>query len=308
MIRKRTSYSNLAKYINKNGIDLVYIRNDHNANPFLIRLFKKLKKSGVKLVMEIPTYPYDQEYTGLGFAMQMQLKVDKFFRNRLARYVDRIITFSQDQQIFGTPTINISNGIDFDAIKIKSRTSTDHKVIRMIGVADIHAWHGYDRVIAGLAEYYKKPHHVKIYFDIVGGGVPGILDGLKDAVVRNSLDEYVTYHGPKFGEELDRFFEDADLAIGSLARHRSNIFNIKTLKNREYAARGIPFVYSETDEDFENMPYIMKAPADESPLDIQSVIDFYQTVDLKPEDIRKSVVHSLSWKKQMEKIIEQINA
>ena len=66
------------------------------------------------------------------------------------------------------------------------------------------------------------------------------------------------------GKELDELFDLADFAIGSLARHRSHIDKIKTLKNREYAARGIPFIYSETDEDFDRMPYILKAPADES--------------------------------------------
>lgn len=38
-------------------------------------------------------------------------------------------------------------------------------------------------------------------------------------------------------EELDELFNEADFAIGSLARHRSGIDKIKTLKNREYAAR-----------------------------------------------------------------------
>ena len=58
------------------------------------------------------------------------------------------------------------------------------------------------------------------------------------------------------GKELDELFDLADFAIGSLARHRSHIDKIKTLKNREYAARGIPFIYSETDEDFDRMPSI----------------------------------------------------
>lgn len=64
-------------------------------------------------------------------------------------------------------------------------------------------------------------------------------------------------------------FNQCDFGIGSLGRHRSGIDKIKTLKNREYAARGIPFIYSETDEDFEQMPYVLKAPADESPIDIK---------------------------------------
>ena len=47
------------------------------------------------------------------------------------------------------------------------------------------------------------------------------------------------------GEELNELFNRADFAIGSLGRHRSGIYNIKTLKNREYAARGLAFMYSE---------------------------------------------------------------
>ena len=76
-------------------------------------------------------------------------------------------------------------------------------------------------------------------------------------------------------------------------------------KNREYAARGIPFIYSEIDDDFENMPYIMKIAADETPVDIPQIIQFYQSIDRSPEKIRNSIKH-LSWKEQMKKVIESI--
>lgn len=84
-------------------------------------------------------------------------------------------------------------------------------------------------------------------------------------------------------------FEQSDMGIGSLARHRSGIDKIKTLKNREYAARGIPFVYSETDDDFEHQPYILKAAPDDSPLDIEKVIRFYQSLKTTPLQIRMSI-------------------
>jgi hypothetical protein len=100
-------------------------------------------------------------------------------------------------------------------------------------------------------------------------------------------------------------FNRADLGIGSLARHRSNVTYIKTLKNREYAARGIPFIYSETDTDFENMPYILKVPADESPIDIKKIIKKYFLISETPEQIRNSVCH-LSWRSQMQKVIDSI--
>ena len=103
--------------------------------------------------------------------------------------------------------------------------------------------------------------------------------------------------------ELDLLFDFADFGIASLARHRSNIVNIKTLKNREYAARGIPFIYSEIDSDFENMPYVLKAPANEESIDICRIIDFYSRLNMTAKEIRESIYH-LSWKNQMKIIIE----
>ena len=97
----------------------------------------------------------------------------------------------------------------------------------------------------------------------------------------------------------------ADFAIGSLARHRSGITNLKSLKNREYAARGFSFIYSEQDDDFENMPYIYKVPADESPIDVPRLIEFYTSQSLSPEEIRASIKH-LSWDEQMKKVSEDV--
>ena len=78
-----------------------------------------------------------------------------------------------------------------------------------------------------------------------------------------------------------------------------------TDKNREYAARGIPFIYSETDEDFDRMPYILKAPADESAIDINEIVRFYSALDIPPEQIRNSIGR-LSWKNQMKKVIKEL--
>lgn len=73
--------------------------------------------------------------------------------------------------------------------------------------------------------------------------------GFHELITHYHIEKQVIFHGQKMGKELDELFDLADFAIGSLARHRSHIDKIKTLKNREYAARGIPFIYSETDED-----------------------------------------------------------
>jgi hypothetical protein len=77
------------------------------------------------------------------------------------------------------------------------------------------------------------------------------------------------------------------------------------LKNREYAARGIPFIYSEEDSDFDHQPYVLKAPADESPIDIAGIIRFLDSYHEQPADIRQSVDY-LSWKTQMQRVLDEL--
>jgi len=104
---------------------------------------------------------------------------------------------------------------------------------------------------------------------------------------------------------LDAVFNQCQFAIGSLARHRSGITHIKTLKNREYATRGIPFIYSEQDSDFDSLPYVVKAPADESPISICQIIDFVDAFNMQAKDVRKTVEH-LTWKIQMRCVIDAV--
>lgn len=310
---KRIKYNQLAKYAKENDIDLVYARSFHNANPFTISLFKNLKKYNIKSVIEIPTYPYDQEYIGinLNLTTKTEVCIDKVLRNKLASLTNGIVTFTNDEEIFGKKTIKISNGIDFSTIKIKNDSKHEVNEIHLIGVAEVHFWHGYDRLIHGIGEYYNKSHDKDIFFHIVGGIASSEMYGSQHApgfhelIEKYNIKDKIIFHEQKFGDELDKLFDNADFAIGSLARHRSGISNIKTLKNREYAARGIPFIYSETDNDFENMPYIIKARPDESAINIYEIIKFYESCKIPREEIRKSIMH-LSWKEQMNIVINSI--
>lgn len=303
-LRKRCNYSFISEYVLREKIKFVYIRSYHNANPFTIRMVKRMKSQGAKVVIEIPTYPYDQEYTTL--SMKCRLIIDRSFRYRMSNLLDGIVTFSNAEEIFGERTIRISNGIDFDAIPVKKEINNTNSELHLIGVAEVHYWHGFDRLINGLAEYYRTNPNYKVYFHIVGP-----LSGERERqeilpIIRNNgLEPYVILHGPLHGVALNSQFEQADFAIGSLGRHRSGITYIKTLKNREYAARGLAFTYSETDEDFDCMPYVYKVQPDESPVNIQKLVDFQHSLNIKPVEIRESV-RPLSWVAQMKKVIDSV--
>ena len=303
-ILKRTEFGSIVDYATKEGIEFVYIRSNHNANPFTIHMVRRMKKAGMKVVMEIPTYPYDQEY--FNKAMRRQLIQDKLFRNVFAKQLDAIVTFSEEDIIFGQQTIRISNGIDFDSVRMKKKNQHPANELHMIGVAEIHRWHGFDRVIKGMADYYATPKETKVYFHVVGYFFSPVEEAeITEVIKTHHLEPYVILYGKKHGEELDEIFDRCDFGIGSLGRHRVGIEHIKTLKNREYAARGIPFVYSEKDTDFDTKPYVLKVPADETTVKIDDIIKFYQQLTITPQEIRDSI-SELSWKHQMGKVINTV--
>lgn len=313
-MKKRCCYSAVVKFTIDNKVDFVYARSFHNANPFTIKMFKAFKKAGIKSVIEIPTYPYDQEYKGFGKKDLLELAIDKMFRKRLAKQTDAIVTFTQEKEIFGQRTIRISNGIELEAIPLRNvERKMKREDLNFIGVAEVHYWHGFDRFIAGIGEYYKNGGTRQIKFHIVGGVADSEMYGSGNAIgftqliEKYNIKDKIVFYGQKFGEELNALFENADFAVASLGRHRSGITYIKTLKNREYAARGLGFIYSEIDDDFEAKPYIIKAPADETPIKIEQVVDFIDNTAITPDEIRKSI-YNLTWEKQMEKVIKEVNA
>lgn len=310
-IRKRIDYTGIKDYIKSHNYDIVYVRSFHNSNPFTINLFRTIKSTGAKIAYEIPTYPYDKEYQGFSLRNRLGLEIDKLFRKKLASISDAVVTFTDDKTIFGKRTISISNGVDFDAIPLQNKEKHDNKIINLVGVAEVHYWHGFDRLIEGLGVYYQKEHVKDIYFHIIGGIATSEMEGSVHAngfsklIKEFGIEDKVIFHGPLYGEELDRVLNIADFAVGSLGRHRSRIYNMKSLKNREYAARGIPFIYSETDTDFDNKDFILKALADDTPIDINKIVCFLNNFNETSSDIRNSI-KNLSWKEQMEKVIEQL--
>jgi len=110
-------YKKLFEFIDEKGVKLIYVRYPFS-EPFFIRFLRECKERGLKVLLEIPTYPYDEELS------TFKLFIDRAFRKRLHKYIDKVITFSNHREIFGIPTIRISNGIDIEEVKA---TSTSKK-------------------------------------------------------------------------------------------------------------------------------------------------------------------------------------
>ncbi len=270
-------------------IDVLYIRNTLSDYQ-LIKTLKYLKiKYNTVIIMEIPTYPYEGEYR----IQQIPLIIkDKVFRKKLYKYVDRIVTFSKEKTIFNIPTINTINGIEVNDITKRS-VLLDLDDIHIISVASLAKWHGYDRFLEGMAEYYRNGGNRRIIYHCVGDGV--VLKEYEKFVEVNNLQEYVIFHGQQTGELLDGIYNQCTLAIASLGLHRIGGTLGSFLKTREYLAKGLPMITGCDIDilDKEKFPYFIQFPADESPIDIEKVIEFHDRIYLESGKTQEEIVDEI---------------
>ena len=90
-----------------------------------------------------------------------------------------------------------------------------------------------------------------------------------------------------------------------------NVFESATLKNREYCAKAIPFVFAGEDPDFPvSFPYAFRISENEDPVDIASIMAFYSKLDqgnLREEMVSFAREH-LSWEKKLLPVNQWIQA
>lgn len=301
-IQYTTNFYHVKNVIEKEKIDFLYIRAQLFVNPFFLFILHQIRKINpqIKILYEIPTYPYDGENPFAISKKHFLFLIEKIFRRYLHFYIDRIVTFSQDDFIFNTPCIKISNGIDLKKINIIHKK--EHSGIHFCTVATIGNWHGIDRFIKSLLHY--KISDLKFF--IVGGGNPIVISNLQALIAKdNYLKDTVIFCGIKTGKELETIYNLTDIAVSSLGIHRIGLKAVQSLKNREYTAKGLPFIIGFTDHDFINSKFIYQVPSDESLLNLPAILTWYANLQCKPEDIAKEA-HRFSWDKQIDKILKEI--
>lgn len=309
-IRKFTNYfayNSFLKFLDKvidlYNIDVLY----HRASQPSKRLMKIMQKKKLIKIIEFPTYPYEDELA----KSKTKLEYNIFWKNGMKKFedlADIIVAISSDNTLnLDKKFVLIRNGVRLEDIKIKNQNKKSS--INLLSIASLQFWHGYDRIIKGLYEYYKNNSKKEVYYHSVGEGPE--LENLKNLVKELKLEKYVIFHGTKVGEELDKIVDDSDIAFGSLGNHRKGLYSDSALKNREYCARGIPFVIASNDQDFpESFPYVFRIPQDDSPVDIDKVINWYENLSKKHPDysleMRKYAEENLSWDAKMKPVIEKI--
>ncbi|QQO09823.1 hypothetical protein [Breznakiella homolactica] len=258
--------------------DFFYIRYWLLTFPFL-NLLKKIAEKKILIILEIPTYPYDDEYRRTDLKSQIFLLIDKLIRKKIKRYVNAISTYSGDEQIFDISTIKISNGLNFSRIPMRINEIKNNEINLLI-ISQFSFWHGYDRILKGLEIYVRdiiinSKTIVKLHF--VGDGKE--YEIYKNICLESKLDQYCFFYGLKSGKDLDAIANHCDIGVCSLGAHRKKCYLSSELKSREYVAYGLPMI-SSVKIDFvdDKWPYLLRVPEDDSPIDIISVVNYFNKV------------------------------
>jgi len=286
---------------------------------FFALFWKRLK--GVWIIVEVPT-PYVTVWR------EIDLEWGRSFFGEWSRRVlllssmpwslwpaHKIIQYANDSKYlcFGLngKTQLHSNGINVSKLKMRNglRQQDSGKVV-LLGLGALAAWHGYDRVILGMANYYAEKSSLQPEVSLILVGDGDICDEWRDLVTQLELNSHVHFVGRKVGTELDLIFEDAHIALSSLALFRLGLEMSSTLKSREYTARGIPFVTTGQDIDFDDsVAFRLNLPNDDSPIDIGYLIDWYSSLDpdkCSPQAMRQYAFERLDFGEKVKKLISPV--
>lgn len=264
--------------------DIFYIRFIAGDRAF-VKFLRQLRRRNpqAKIIMELADYPTTWYmttsvlYTILYFPIMVK---DWRAGRQYKKYVDRIVMPQKKSDAFGIPVISFENGISVENSIM--RTPSETSVIRMIAVAGMCKFHGYDRLIKGLHAYYAGGGKRDIELHMVGGKLSqgNELVKYQELVQCYGLGGRVFFYGEKRGRDLDNIYDQCNLAVASLGMYRIGYQTAVSLKVREYLAKGLPVITGSKVDLFESddFPYYLEFPNDSSDIDVAKIVCFYDTV------------------------------
>ncbi len=269
-----------------------------------IKKYKSLHPK-VQIIWDMPTYPYTHEWSGV--SGKIILAIDRQYRSQALPHIDAILHSGREEELWGVPTIHFPNGISADAVPL--RKAKTHQGLRLIAVGKWRHWHGLDRLVHGMIHDRELVESHDIHLTIIGDG-PALQD-LRAVIAHHDwLQPRIKLRGSLNGPALDREFDQADIAIGTLGLHRKGVTINSSLKHREYAMRGIPLILSSEDSDFDTaLRFVRYVPTDDSDIRIEELIKFYDSTGIISGDqIRSFAVAQLSWKSRICHILAALSA
>lgn len=251
----------------------------------------KVKNPHIKIIMEIPNYPYDNESKGIK-GIPSLLK-ERYNRKRLKGLVNRlgIVSHNEFDEVWGLKTISFINGCDISSITPKIPKPVRNQ-IHLICVAVFSRWHGYERLIEGVNEYYSHGGQREIILHMVGEGPETAK--YRQLVEMAGLKDRIIFHGLLNGKELDDIYDICDMAVASLGLYKIGVVVQNSLKTREYMAKGLPIISGCSVDVLYNrdFKYYCEFPNNGSCIDMNRVVGFYDAI-YNCDETRETIVNHI---------------
>lgn len=293
-------YSSLFDNLQRKRVDILYLRYPF-ATQSLVTFLARVKQNrpDIQIIMEWPTYPYHQEFQGL---QKIKYYIDKYFQNQIFPYLDLAVVMGNDHQFQHVPTVSITNGYHCQHEEFVGNIDT--KPNTWIAVGFWQKWHGLERIMYGLHEYYQHDGKKNIQLHILGEGPA--LAYYKKVSKDNGLSKNIKFHHEVTEAEKQRLLSTSSLAIGVLGSHTKNLTEHAPLKHRMYACAGLPFIYSTSDLDFDQQPFILRLPEEDKAIHIPTVLEWFNQREWDKKEIIKTSKQLLPWSLRCQKIISTL--
>ena len=308
---KKTEYINksvcrvVRDLLRQEEYDFVYIRH-MIPNVFLFLMLMLARKKHIKIFYEIPTYPYfGEQYKAAQkkYRAIVKITLDIVLGPLIYFLSDVIVVIKSNSNVHMFKKMTeITNGVYTENIECKKHRENDKNVFRMVAVGTIYPYHGYDRILKGLAQCNEKIGDVEVEVHFVGQSntMIRLQEYAKELKLKKAF-----FHGVKTTKELNEMYDKFDVGLGCLALHRRNADIDTTLKIIEYYCRGIPVVTSGISPmDSVNDKYTVHVTDEETAIDIEKIYwEFKKITDEDKRNIAYEARKVFSWDVIMQKLL-----
>lgn len=284
--------------------DLVYMRYMPTfANA--VSALKTAKDGGARLIVEHPTYPFENGKKTNLLRRPVFWYADRVFKH-IVPMIDlyTLIGDPNDGWLDGRPAMNILNGVDADSVPLHQPRPQDTSV-HLLALASMSHWQGYDRLLRAMAHYGGDT-----VLHLAGTEGDGSLKEWLHLAETLGLGERVVYEGEAYGDKLNALAARCDVGIGGLGLYRKGQLCSMTLKLREYMARGLPFVYAVDDPGVPDEPrFCLHIPNDDSLPDMEAIEGFARKAKqdfTAPAQMRDYAKAHMSWTGVLRPVLERV--
>lgn len=270
-------YIFLVKFIYKNNYRIVYMRNPSvGVSFFLAPIFLIFNFFiGVKTIIELPTYPFIYENV---FFKRLPLLIFSFVNlnlNTFLRNINFVCSSNNVSWLFRFEKIN--NYITSSSVTLRKKHLEVINEFNFMGVSNLNFWHGYEKLIRLIS---VQEGDVAFNFFIFSYSNEYSLK-LKSVIAKSEIKNVQIFLDYSF-DEMQLYFKKSHAFVDSLNRDKRSKFSNFSLKSRNYASKGLPFISSNNDPIFSNLDFVYEFN-DES--NLEDILKWYKSISSSPHQI-----------------------